>query len=359
MSGKSVEMDFKFTQDSEELFEKATECLQNDENEKAIELFDEIIKAEPENIHAYNGKGSALMQAGRFDEAEEVFGHSLNISEENVMAYLNKAILSRRKGDYETALGYCDRAVEIDPSIRNVFIGLRQDIFDDARQSAGLMNLDEYSDEARQLIIRGDELKDSNKLWDALEAYEDAVEKDASCRNAADCRIMETKEMMMDEFVFHDVFKDPKFGKADLQEVIDTAGNIMVALRDERIRIQTENTKIKAIEQFAERKYLSSMSLFEGLLDINGDDLDALNYRGALLFYFDDMEEAIECFEECLMIDYEYAYALFNKGLVLRKMGRLQEALEVFEKVLRDFKDCDAAKTHQKEISEKLAEQYG
>ena len=62
---KNIDIDLKFTNsiENELLFSKATQCLQENENEEAISLFNQILKTEPDNIHALNGKGSGLMQS--------------------------------------------------------------------------------------------------------------------------------------------------------------------------------------------------------------------------------------------------------------------------------------------------------
>ena len=116
---RKVFLMFDFEKSIDDKFGKATECLQNEENEKALEIFNEILEEEPDFIHAINGKGSALMQMGRLDEAEDVFNHSLAV-QESEMAYLNKSIISRKNGDYESALKYCDRAAEIQPGLADL-----------------------------------------------------------------------------------------------------------------------------------------------------------------------------------------------------------------------------------------------
>ena len=51
---KNNDIDLKFTNsiENEILFSKATQCLQENRNDEAITLFSQILKTEPENIHA-------------------------------------------------------------------------------------------------------------------------------------------------------------------------------------------------------------------------------------------------------------------------------------------------------------------
>ena len=71
--------------------DKAIRLLQNN-SEEALKIFNEILKNEPDNIDALNGKGSALMKLNRFNDAEKCFDKSLSISE-NIAALINKGII--------------------------------------------------------------------------------------------------------------------------------------------------------------------------------------------------------------------------------------------------------------------------
>ena len=98
--------------ENRKLFNKATDCLQEGKNDEAVEIFDQLIEREPDNVHFLNGKGSGLMQSGYLDEAEEMFDKSLNI-EDNPMAYLNKAIICGHKNEYDNAIEYCDKILDL------------------------------------------------------------------------------------------------------------------------------------------------------------------------------------------------------------------------------------------------------
>lgn len=326
---------FDFKKSARDKFSEATECLQNQQNEKALEIFDEILEEEPDFIHAINGKGSALMQMGRLDEAEEVFNHSLEVAESE-MAYLNKSIISRKNEDYENALKYCDRAAELQPSLKDLTAGLKHDILKEMGDNS-TADMSQFSDEISNLIKEGRSLKAEGKLWDGLDKFESAIKKNSDCKEIVVPLINEIKDILLRQFLFFDISQKENFGKSEIDQF--------------KIRI------LKAI-MIDEDPTLAMITVNQAL-DIDGDDLDVLNYQGALLFYFDENEKAIECFDKCLSINEDYIFALFNKGMVLRRMWKLPEALDVFDELLKIPNAYDKVKPYQREILDKLEDFMG
>ena len=128
-NSKKEEDEFKFTNnlENEILFNKATEYLQEQKNEVAIKLFNKLLEKEPDNIHAINGKGSGLMQSGRLEEALEVFNQSLRIKDSE-MAYLNMAIIYSNFDDYDNALKYCDKVIELYPQMKDLAQSIKNNV---------------------------------------------------------------------------------------------------------------------------------------------------------------------------------------------------------------------------------------
>lgn len=66
--------------------------------------------------------------------------------------------------------------------------------------------------------------------------------------------------------------------------------------------------------------------------------------------------DSIDCFNECLELNQDYKYALFNKGLVLIRTNRLNESLNCFNRFLENEKNYIKTKPYQIEIIEKINE---
>ena len=302
---------------------EAYDYMQND-TQKALDIFDEILEIEPDNIEALNGKGSSLMKLNRFDEADQYYNHSLSIRE-NSSALLNKGIIFKHKNDFENALIFYDKACQINPSLENIANILKNEI----ASANDNIDLNKYSDEANELIKQGIEFKNQKKLWDSLDSFIKAVEADESCRDYVDGMIDEIKSTFQKEFLYND-------RKFNADSKID------------RLKMQALKALIK------ENNPAKSLTLIDLVLEIDETDINTLNHKGGVLFICDEYEKAIECFDKCLSLDKNYSYALFNKALVLRIMNKLPEALQCFDELLKMPQNYNKVKPYQLEILDKL-----
>ena len=299
---------------------EAYDFMQND-SEKALEIFEDVLEIEPENIEAINGKGSTLMKLNRFDEADECFNHSLSISESS-SALLNKGMICKHENDFKKALSYYDKALKLNPNLKNIINILKSEITDD-------INISDVNDEANELIKKGIELKNENKLWDSLDMFMKAIEKDSSCESQANELIGEIKNIFEKEFEYDD-------GDFDINRKID------------RIKMQALRELIK------ENNPQKALTLMNLVLELDENDINMLNRKGGALFICSDYQKAIECFDKCLSIDKDYTYALFNKAIVLRLINNLPEALNCFNELLKMPQNHNKVKPYQLEILEKL-----
>ena len=305
---------------------EAYDFMQND-TEKALNIFDEILEIEPDNIDALNGKGSCLMKLNRFDEADQYFNHSLSICK-NSSALLNKGIIFKQKNDFENALTYYDKACKVNPKLENIVNILKNEITNVNDE----IDLSEFNDEANELIKQGIEFKNQKKLWDSLDSFMRAIEADETCKEHVNELIGEIKSIFQKEFLYNDdqFNSDSKIDRLKMQ-----------ALR----ALIKENNPSKAL------------TLMDLVLELDENDINTLNHKGGVLFICDEYEKAIECFDTCLSIDKDYSYALFNKALVLRIMNKLPEALQCFDELLKTPQNYNKVKPYQLEILDKLHEE--
>lgn len=300
--------------------------MQND-TEKAMNIFDEILEIEPDNIKALNGKGSSLMKLNRFDEADQYYNHSLSICE-NSSALLNKGIIFKHKNDFENALIFYDKACQVNPSLENIVNILKNEI----TEADDEMDLNDFSDEANELIKQGIEFKNQKKLWDSLDSFMKAIEADESCSEYVSELIDEIKGIFQNEFLYND-------GEFNADSKID------------RLKMQALRALIK------ENNPSKALTLMDLVLELDSTDINTLNHKGGVLFICNQYEKAIECFDECLSMDENYSCALFNKALVLRIMNRLPEALQCFDELLKMPQNYNKVKPYQLEILDKLHEE--
>ena len=310
---------------TEKRIEEALEYMPND-TLKAIEIFDEILEEDPNNIRALNGKGSSFMKLNLMNEAEKYFDYSLSI-EKTSSALINKGIISKNKKEYEKALYYYEKAIEINPNLNNIITILKNEIHElnDDEIDIKVIN---YNAAANTLIKNGIEYKKSNKLWDALECYQQAMKVDIKCKSSVLALIQEIKMIIQNELMI----KTPELGNSKIDKM---------KLKCLKTLLIEENPK----------KALTVMNM---ILKNDENEIDTLNQKGCVLLLFDECQSSLECFDKCLAIDSNYYYALFNKAIVLRRMRKLDESLNCFDELLKMPELYDKVKPYQLEILDKL-----
>lgn len=295
--------------------------IQND-TDKALKIYEEILEIDSKNIDALNGVGSAYMKLNNLDEAENYYDKSLSICE-NSSAFLNKGNIWKHRNNNEKALYYYDKACEINPNLKNIINILKEEL------NTEEINPTNFNDEANKLIKQGISLKNQNKLWDSLDMFTKAIDADASCKSEVNKLINEIKDFLNHELAYVD-------------EEYDTESKI------DRIKIQALRALVKDDDL---EKALTLMNI---ALELDETDLNTLNHKGGVLFIQCNYQKALECFDRCLKIDKTYYCALFNKALVLRITNELTSALNCFNELLKTPQFHQKVKPYQLEIIDKL-----
>ena len=307
--------------------EEALDYMPNDTG-KAIKIFDEILEIEPKNTEAINGKGSSLMKLNRMSEAEKYFDYSLSIQKTSC-ALINKGIICKGRKDYQQALIFYDEAIQTNPDLKSIITILKNEIHELNNDEIEI-NLISYTPKANELIKKGIDYKNSNRLWDAFECYDKAIEADEKCENSVMALINEIKSILQNELMI----KTPEPGNSRINQ------------------LKNKSLRLLLIEEDP-KQALTIMNL---ILDHDENEIDTWNQKGCVLFLFDRCKQSIECFDKCLSIDTNYYYALFNKAIVLRRMNKLNESLNCFDELLKTKQNYQKVKPYQLEILDKLHE---
>ena len=80
-----------------------------------ISLWSDVIAKAPDNPRAYNNRGRALGDLGRFDEALADFNRTLALNPANSDAYNNRANILVQRGQLDEAIADCNRALALAP----------------------------------------------------------------------------------------------------------------------------------------------------------------------------------------------------------------------------------------------------
>ena len=107
--------EFKSKLKEEEIFADCLLFIDNEQFDKAVNCFDEIIEKSPDNLNAMFGKALSLDKCNEWGKAIQLLNIGLNIEPHNVHGLIIKAIIMRRNGKLELALKCYDRLIEISP----------------------------------------------------------------------------------------------------------------------------------------------------------------------------------------------------------------------------------------------------
>src|SRR5438874_4194601 len=122
-----------------------------------------ILNHFPEALEAQRLLGEIYLAQGKLEDALQTFDWVLTNDPENVMAYCNRALISERMSDYDTALDCYQQAYELsrgNGQIRQIFNQLSQKIGQQGFvfSRAGLA----------RLYMRGDLLPQAVQKWDTI-----------------------------------------------------------------------------------------------------------------------------------------------------------------------------------------------
>lgn len=89
--------------------------LEQGRNEDAMALLEEVLAENSANVPAYRYRSQALMALGRYAEAAEAIGQVLERGAARPESYLNLATCAYYEQDYESAIGWLERCLALDP----------------------------------------------------------------------------------------------------------------------------------------------------------------------------------------------------------------------------------------------------
>jgi tetratricopeptide (TPR) repeat protein len=92
-------------------------------NYRAIADYDQAIRLDSNDAHAYNRRGIAYANKKDYDRAIADYSQAIQLDPEFVAAYSNRGNAYKNKGDYDRAFADYDQAIRLDPEYAAAYIG--------------------------------------------------------------------------------------------------------------------------------------------------------------------------------------------------------------------------------------------
>ena len=115
--------DFKSKLKEEEIFADCLLFIDNEQFDKAVNCFDEILLKSPDNLNAMFGKAFSLDKCNEWGKAIQILNDGLKIEPYNVHGLIIKAEIMRERGKLELALKCYDILIENTPSDKYYWLG--------------------------------------------------------------------------------------------------------------------------------------------------------------------------------------------------------------------------------------------
>lgn len=112
------------TASTHEVLSKAARHAAQGDFASAIDLYKQLLAADPDNTVALNNMGSALLDLGRFREAEHYYRRALSIYPDFVEAHRNLGNVLRKRGYLAESEASLRRAIKLKPSYLDAHCGL-------------------------------------------------------------------------------------------------------------------------------------------------------------------------------------------------------------------------------------------
>ncbi|HLI07714.1 MAG TPA: serine/threonine-protein kinase [Ktedonobacteraceae bacterium] len=91
------------------------QLLRQQQYAQALQAYEEALRMDPRNFHAWNGKGTALYSQGNYKKAFEAYQRATEIDPDNPVVWVSAGLSLNRLQRYQQAIVHFDRAISLDP----------------------------------------------------------------------------------------------------------------------------------------------------------------------------------------------------------------------------------------------------
>jgi len=265
----------------ESLYRKAIQFHQQNELQKAEELYRQILEIDAQQIPVYNNLVNTLMLQNKLDEADQVLEKALQIAPENNQLLLIRSDIKMRMGKVDEGIACVQKAIALNPETPE-----------------GHYNL-------------GNLYAQNQQFQEAQKAYEETIRLSPDfC--AAHYNLGNVFYALGDLEASKKAFQMAKEKNPDLVPAYLNLANILTS----------------------EKKYDEAYDLYQKVLEIDPQYMGLHRDLGMLLHIKGDLQEAEKSYRLILQTEGETLEALTLMANVLRDQGRDKEAVDFYTKVV-------------------------
>ena len=299
---------------------EANALILNAKGKKAVRLYEEAVRLDPDDARGYCGMIIALMMIDKPDEAAQWAEKLAGIRPDEAYPHGIMGSLMEISGRQQDALACYERMIEIDPGemaarLKKAVILLASD-----RDEEGKKCLEE----AMAAEPSSDSGEDVQDLIADLMADDGDMEEDETV-GSPEVAIPGMEEMVTVLTMGED-FDDEDDDLDD--EDFDEDGE------DDEDALEVEQLIYHANKLADAGRFAEAAALLDDALHIDPDSADAHSVRAMMMVQLGRYPEAVASVDEVLRLRPDDVEDLGVKGMLFEKMGRRGEALACYERII-------------------------
>ena len=255
---------------------------------EAVQIYTQILQAEPDHADALHLMGNAACQLGDVDAAVALISRATTLSPQNMAYLISLGMAYREKKRYDLSMDCYAKVLEIDPSSASAWFGM-----------GNTLQCQDRPDDAAQGFARALELNPG-----MIEARYNLANLQKSCGMYAEA--IANYRIVVD-------------AKPDFADACHNLGNAL----------------------YATGKLDDALASYERALWRNLPE--TRNNIGNIYFDKGQFERALDCYRQAIAAQADYAEAYNNLGNTLRKLGKPQESADAFNAAIRIMPDYAVA----------------
>ena len=159
----------------EKIFKLAIQNHKENNFDVAQNLYNEILKINPNHINALSNLGAIFKQIGKYQKAINCYEKAIEINPNNAPIYSNLGIVFAKLKEYQKAINFYEKAIKIDPNLFDAFNNLSMTLFDLGSLKEAKINCERAiklkPDYAVTHFTLGNIQRDMGSLNEAVESY--------------------------------------------------------------------------------------------------------------------------------------------------------------------------------------------
>lgn len=295
---------------SAKLSKKGAGLVRADRLSEAERVLERAADIAPENEDPPNLLGVVHDKREDYDEAEKSYRQSLELNPQSVPTLNNLGILLTNRNQYQQALETFQKALQLDPNHQaaTVNLGLLYAKLGDYKQSAALLSRHRNNLSANANLTVGDELRDKQKLTEAVEFYRRSFEQNSS-RLVTYIRLGVT------------LMRVKQFDEA--LTVLQQAA--------EKFPDKPEAHYFTGMAAREKQNFQVAEAAFRRALELRPDDVDTLAQLGFVVGERGNTAEAETFLRRALELDAQHFFAAYDLAGLLIKTQRAEQALTLLQ----------------------------